>query len=793
MPTQDSLDQAILAMHTYNVGANARMADLEIGIGHFTLLNSISFSSTGFAASAYQDNNGHIFISYRGTDFNEGWADKLNGWGLGVGYGAYDTPQLVQAVQYYQHIADLYAANDLYGADITLTGHSLGGGLAGYVASVYGKHAVIFDTMVFEDGVEHDYSAATTAPTSTEGAFDLDLLYPNGLTAHPLDGSHVSQYATFGEALTLDRVNYLHDGDTQYLDPSWFGLTLPVTLHSMALQVDLQWAALHMSSAAWSIDASVVWDAYFNENVALAVPGAAAAAQGTDGSAVGSLEQAIAYSAIASGVKPFGDTAIYAMFDDMEDLGYAAAPVIPLGAFYYVNDDLAKTAVEYAGKLAFNTVLAADNLLARNGALIFAGNGSTISVDLSDAHWTFGNAFEAPSLKTALIDDALVHSVGTADFARAMNDYVNYTGATVTDPLQLITSVSYQLTHTQGASVDIPSGIAGMNVLFLQPNSGADASGSGQDRVIVGTAFAETIYGGDQNDVILGGDGDDDLAGGDGQNFLYAGSGDDTIHSTGMFDIAHGDGDSDHITGDGVWATLSGDGGNDIIIANGDFDQALGGSGTDAILLASANGIAQGNGGDDLIVVTSLNASIFGDDDVNSGESGLADGNDAVFITGGGYSTVDLGGGDDILVFDGAPSGAATTSYITLGGGNDSVWIGRDADEHFLFPGAGSQYWFSDSNAGDHLYWNGYALLGGTFTVLLEQTNPEIYNGVTGWVDDHGVIYSLGGQQLDILLPDNSEIHISDFQTGDFGMSFDEFHDFWDLNGLPRASTANDG
>ena len=41
-------------------------------------------------------------------------------------------------------------------APITTTGHSLGGGLAGLVGSVYGKQAVLFDNMPFEFCASND-------------------------------------------------------------------------------------------------------------------------------------------------------------------------------------------------------------------------------------------------------------------------------------------------------------------------------------------------------------------------------------------------------------------------------------------------------------------------------------------------------------------------------------------------------------------------------------------------------------------------------------------------------------
>ena len=146
------LMKAILAMDSYNRGYNAGLSDAgpddqdglgEFGkkIGNATVLNfslPSNAQSIGFYALAYSY-NGETVISYRGTDDPFGavsGSDISNGWALGA--GNYNATQAEMAIQFYKNVAaGLGSGDDLRNAEISLAGHSLGGGLAGFVPSIH--------------------------------------------------------------------------------------------------------------------------------------------------------------------------------------------------------------------------------------------------------------------------------------------------------------------------------------------------------------------------------------------------------------------------------------------------------------------------------------------------------------------------------------------------------------------------------------------------------------------------------------------------------------------------------
>lgn len=138
-------DYALFATHAYE--ATLDQQDRTDDYGFFNGAEIIATPASavdGFFAVAYELDN-EIVIAYEGTNFGpnvEGWNDVRNGW-IG-GAGVWQSSQSKQALALYNEVASMT------NLPITTTGHSLGGGLAGLVASLKGTKAVVFDNMPFE-------------------------------------------------------------------------------------------------------------------------------------------------------------------------------------------------------------------------------------------------------------------------------------------------------------------------------------------------------------------------------------------------------------------------------------------------------------------------------------------------------------------------------------------------------------------------------------------------------------------------------------------------------------------
>ena len=159
MTINPTLFKAILSMDAYNRGydrainLDAVLNTTQIGTAIITTSrDQPDAQAIGFYALAYQvkDENGIVIdtvISYRGTDDQDEPTslDQANGWL--VGGGVYGEPQANMAIEFYKLVA---AAGNHISANISLTGHSLGGGLAGYVGALYDQDAKVFDSMAFQ-------------------------------------------------------------------------------------------------------------------------------------------------------------------------------------------------------------------------------------------------------------------------------------------------------------------------------------------------------------------------------------------------------------------------------------------------------------------------------------------------------------------------------------------------------------------------------------------------------------------------------------------------------------------
>ena len=125
----------------------------------------------GFSATVYMS-GGKYIISYRGTDdpaalSGSGASDVWNGYGLGR--GGTSAPEALAAIDLYKAVRAYAVQNDGDEKDIILTGHSMGGGFAGYVAELFGVDATIFDPMPFVDGATNTYARATAETVTATG------------------------------------------------------------------------------------------------------------------------------------------------------------------------------------------------------------------------------------------------------------------------------------------------------------------------------------------------------------------------------------------------------------------------------------------------------------------------------------------------------------------------------------------------------------------------------------------------------------------------------------------------
>lgn len=230
MAVSNTLMMALLSLDSYNRGyAPAMQISNSTQLGNATIGGSSSTTqgsaevNDSFFAQSYTW-NGKIIISYRGTD-NLG-VDSLSGYGLSFGNG--NSPQAKYAYMFYKSFGPA--------ANIELTGHSLGGGLAGYVSALSGKSATIFDNMAFEAGTNNLLTDTSSAYGTTRNEYfgssqtRPQVSFPVGnITAYSIDGE-INDYTRAVQG-QLTPVGELFAGES----PNW-GLTND-QLHSQSLLV----------------------------------------------------------------------------------------------------------------------------------------------------------------------------------------------------------------------------------------------------------------------------------------------------------------------------------------------------------------------------------------------------------------------------------------------------------------------------------------------------------------------------------------------------------------------------
>ena len=208
------------------------------------------------------------------------------------------------------------AARPTKAPTVTVTGHSRGGGLAGFVGELYGVQGTLFDNMTFNAAVNAAYQQSSGILPNNGGRIPVntklkELIYGDQAPFAP-NPAGLSAFATTGELLSIILpARFTQTPPVQYLDSNAGAPRDPIDLHSMALLTLLIYAQVKQHTD-WASIGRPLYDALYNSNLSKAVKA------GLDNA---TMRDILGYSAITSGYEPFGTTAIQSLFNDADTLG----------------------------------------------------------------------------------------------------------------------------------------------------------------------------------------------------------------------------------------------------------------------------------------------------------------------------------------------------------------------------------------------------------------------------------------------------------------------------------------
>lgn len=534
------LFNAILSMDSYNRGYNPaiKLGTLQngesvtlgekLGVATITADSRAILDSnnqrldeqTGFYAVAYNIGGAGTIISYRGTD---GGLDVWHGYDIAVGIP--DVDQGVLAFGFYRLVAgDI----DPRSAAISLTGHSLGGGLAGLVGSVYGKQGLLFDNMPFENAANAvDDSAFLNSGFKNTVYGSYNGGHPWAPTISSLPSSLLQGHAMTGEFL-----DWLRPGQatpvTPHAIPSNPNLVDyrpdAFALHSMASLVIQMFGETEIGgSTQWHPASQYFWPVLYNDAFAESMGiGNVDDQVRTDGFD-GILRTIIAYSAIDSGPTPesmpFGNTGIRAMYDDANNFGVAINAAVA-GKFDAYGASISKAFVEYAGKLALNKVLMSGPLdPVLSGVVSISPDNKMLTVDFRDETWvkaSGANPMTEIVSRTDLVQSILSPSEESAVHAAMFALW----GAGTNNAIE---NVTFNIGESGSVSTHLlVSSSATKGNLFVGGSGAESINASSGNDLILGKGGADTIYGNDGNDILLGGEEGNIIHGGNGYDAYIA-------------------------------------------------------------------------------------------------------------------------------------------------------------------------------------------------------------------------------------------------------------------------------
>ncbi len=579
------LFNAILSMDSYNRGFNPNVkfgsiapdpeTDLQysldtagIQIGTATILinrGQADAQNIGFYALAYtNDTNGDgttdgTIITYRGTDNFLGdipffydaphGSDVWHGWNTGL--GAITSEQTAMAFAFYNEVAKEINNNvaiDPRLAPISLTGHSLGGGLAGLIGGAYGKDGVLFDNMPYEFSLYNTHFFAKYSPDPYHVQLKK-LIYGNynGGNVWDVNYSDMEAVSIQGEVLATARslqpvtgtpeLFMELDGDSKYLEDgtslgtendavviSYIPGLHDLARHSMSTLVIRLFAQTEIATeTSWHSASPYFWPVLYNSDFAQSIGVGNVDDQSRQEKFDGVLRDIIAYSAIPqefdgqgneTSVTIFGDTGIRAFYDDANDLGAAIDSNTKKsgngGIVEVYAIDISKVFVQFAGLLALGKIKMSDefvdvNTSATDGVVTF--DGLSLTVDFSDDLWTAAGGGILPTMVAR--DEMVNHFFASSGIESLIRSgMLSVWGDNTANIIEKV--------------IFLPDGH--MTKVIPDHNDAAD-----KGVMVIGSAQGDAVTGSNDNDLIFGGEGQDIIRTAGGSDILYGDGGDDIL------------------------------------------------------------------------------------------------------------------------------------------------------------------------------------------------------------------------------------------------------------------------
>ncbi|WP_374142184.1 calcium-binding protein [Sphingomonas sp.] len=720
---------ALLAMDSYNRGPRPGINDL-LGVqtlGSVALISTpasfqTDWANAGFFAVAYRLEKGEgdqktsqTFISYRGTDIDQvdtvigvfdlpNVRDVWNGWSLGGGFSAASQGQL--AIRFYQDVAE----RTLYDTDIAgklppiLVGHSLGGGLAGFVGSLSDNRAYVFDHMPFGIAAWSQAIADSIMAASAQVGSDIPAI-ASILESSPALGTIIAGIFTFGDFVAAfnaqlgyrtpiftqvqgtyvdgEVLGLVRDGTAQvviggvagtlgdFIGVPGLGLLLdaaiidlglrtaefesqmsqstlstygaqldPVMLHSAALLTILQYGDKQWASVKGAQN-ETVWQAAAPYILPAILDDKVGAALGRIEDETGSFDSGSQLATIIA----------YSAIDEgtrpFGDTGIRALfdDASDLGrALNSAAPDSLLTASDQVGRLIaeYAGLLASEKVLASGNAAAKDGILS-YSVDARSGGETL--QIDLRDATWTVGENGGLHIIETRD--DVVGAFLN-SGAIGISLVGRITDwYTRNVTSSTGSFVHdidrIAIAISADTRLAVAPGTGVLLSVLNDG----GSRLNASIG----TDFVIGGSGSDTINGGDGQDILIGGDGNDTLNGGATADFIWGGAGAD---------TIIGGNGNDTIYA-GDADLRVdGGTGSDLIVITA-------EGGSDLFDFFHT-TSVFG-----------GSGHDKIVVEEGAIGTARINGGrgNDLIEIDATI--ADTVIDFAAGDGRDLITLGAGA------------------------------------------------------------------------------------------------------------------